>query len=424
MILAVRLLTALVLLLPLVQAKTYLVPIEGEIDPALVVFVDRALSRAEAEGAGVVLLVDTPGGRVGAAIEISDRLLAARVPTLAVVKNAFSAGALIAMSAEKLAVLPGSEIGAALPVEYVPGVKYEAADRKVISALKAKFRAVAESRGRPPEIAEAMVDPEIEIEGLTKKGEPLTLSAEEAVKTGIADFKAGSLEEAVRAAGMDPALERVEPGTRVRVARFLTQSTVAGLLLAVGVLGLLVEAASPGFGLAGFVGLAALGLYFLGGYLAGLGGGLELLLFLIGTLLILAEALLIPGFGVAGLGGAAAILASVYLTYGDQTLWVLSVAVIAGGAGLFLVLRYLPRTRTGRALVLESAIAAEAPPEEELRPLLGEVGVAVTPLRPAGAARFGERRVDVVAEGVFVEKGSPVRVVRVEGARVVVRKED
>jgi len=419
------LLVLLLWLAPLGLAKTYLIPIEGEIDPALAVFVDQALTRAENEGAsGVAFWIDTPGGRLDAAIKIADRILETPLPTLAVVKNAFSAGALIALACEQIAMLPGSEIGAALPVQYIPGVKYEAADRKIISSFKAKFRAVAEARGRPAEIAEAMVDPEIEIEGLTPKGEPLTLSAEKAVELGVADFLAATLTEALAKAGFAPEVERLEPGTRVRVARFLTSSTVAAVLLAVGVLGLLIEAFTPGFGLPGLLGLTALGLYFLGGYLAGMSGVVEVLLFLAGVFLLLAEIFLIPGFGVAGIGGLTALFASIYLTFGEQTLYVASLAVVLIVAGLLLALKLLPRTRTGRALVLESAIAAEAPPEEKLKPLEGALGKALTPLRPAGVAQFGERKVDVVAEGEFIEKGSTVRVVRVEGVRVVVRKEE
>ncbi len=411
-------------LLGLALAKTYLIPIEGEIDPALAVFVGDALDRAEREGAsGVALLVNTPGGRVDAAIRIADRILESPLPTLAVVQNAFSAGALISLAAEQVAMLPGSEIGAALPVQVIPGLKYEAAGRKVISALKGKFRAVAEARRRPAKIAEAMVDPEIEIAGLTKKGEPLTLSAEKAVEVGIADFKAATVAEALAKAGFAPEVVRLVPGAKVRAARFLTSSTVAAVLLAVGVLGLLIEALTPGFGLPGLTGLAALALYFLGGYLAGMSGVLEVLLFFGGVLLLLAEIFLIPGFGVAGIGGIALILASIYFTFGSQTLYVASVAVLIVAAGLFLAFRYLPRTRAGRALVLESAIAGGAPPEEKLKPLEGAIGTALTPLRPAGVAQFGERKVDVVAEGEFIEKGSTVRVVRVEGVRVVVRKE-
>ncbi|KGQ20944.1 NfeD family protein [Thermus filiformis] len=404
--------------LGLALARTYLVPIEGEIDPALAVFVDQALSRAEREGAsGVVLLIDTPGGRVDAAIRISDRILETPLPTLAVVKNAFSAGALIALSCRQIAMLPGAEIGAALPVVGVPFQQPQAADRKVISALKGKFRAVAEARGRPALLAEAMVDPELEVPGLSAKGEPLTLSASKAVELKVADHLATSLAEALSLAGFAPEVERVDPGPRVQLARFLTSSTVAGLLLALGLLLLLLELFTPGFGVAGGLGLAFLALYFAGGWLAGLSGLFELTLFFLGVALLLAEAFLFPGFGLAGLAGVGAILASVYLTFGEQAVAVGAVAVIALGLGVLFLFRFFPRTRPARALVLESAIsehATQSPVE------VGALGTALTDLRPAGAARFGDKRVDVVARGQFIPRGSRVKVVEVDGPRIVV----
>ncbi len=413
------------LLFGLAFSVSYVIPIEGEIDPALATFVQNALLKAEKEGAsGVVLYVDTPGGRVDAAIKISDAILGSTLPTLAVVKNAFSAGALISLSAEQIAMLPGSEIGAALPVNYIPGVQYSAADRKVISALRGKFRAVAEARNRPTKIAEAMVDPEIEIPGLKAKGEPLTLSAAKAVELGVADFEVGTLAAALQKAGFDAKTERINPGTRVVAARFLTSSTVAAILLAVGVLGLIIEAITPGFGIPGLVGVLALAAYFLGGYLAGMSGALEILLFFGGVLLLLAEIFILPGFGVAGIGGTVAIFASIYFTFGDQSLYVGALAVLIVGAGLVLAFRYLPRTRAGRVLVLDSTIASKAQPTNQLKSLEGAIGKALTPLRPAGTAMFGERKIDVVTEGDYVEKGSTIRIVRVEGGRVVVRKEE
>ncbi|WP_156822403.1 NfeD family protein [Thermus igniterrae] len=414
----VKRLLALVFLLPLALGKTYLIPIQGEIDPALAVFVEQALDRAEREGAaGVVFLIDTPGGRVDAAIRISDRILQTPLPTLAVVQNAFSAGALIALSCRQIAMLPGSEIGAALPVVALPLQQPQAADQKVISALKGKFRAVAEARGRPVELAEAMVDPAIEVPGLSAKGEPLTLSAEKAVELKVADFRAGNLPEALRQAGFSLETERLEPGPRVQVARFLTSSTVAGLLLALGLLLLLLELFTPGFGVMGALGLVFLALYFAGGWLAGLSGAFELLLFFLGVALLLAEAFLFPGFGIAGALGVGAILASVYFTFGENALLVIAIAVIALGLGLLFVFRFLPRTRPARALVLESAISEHAGPQEVE---VGSLGTAITDLRPGGVARFGGKRVDVVAHRGFIPKGTTVRVVEIRGPTVLV----
>ena len=418
-------LSLLIFLAGWAQAASYVVQIKGTIDNPLAAYVEDALARAEREGSsGVVLWIDTPGGRVDAAMRISDAILSAPLPTLAVVKNAFSAGALIALSAEQVAMLPGSEIGAALPIAVTPVTQPTAADRKFISALKGKFRAVAEARGRPVELAEAMVDPEIEVEGLAGKGEPLTLTATKAVELGVADFEAASLRDALERAGFATETVTLTVPTRIEVARFLTSMYVAPILLALGLLGLIIEFFTPGFGVAGLLGLLALALYFAGGVLTGMSGVLEVTLFLAGIALLLVEMFLIPGFGVAGIAGFVAIGASIYLTFGDQALMVGAIAVVTGAVGLVLVFRYLPRTRAAHALVLESAIGEQAPPRERLEPLEGAIGIAITDLRPAGTARFGQRKVDVVSDGEFVPKGSTVRVILVEGARVVVRKEE
>src|SRR5690606_7620433 len=111
------------------------------------------------------------------------------VPSLAVVQNAFSAGALIAMSAERLAMLPGSSIGAALPILATP-TGIAPVDEKFSSALRGEFRSVAEARGRNPQVAEGMVDERIEIPGLSTATELITLTASQAVEHGIADLQA------------------------------------------------------------------------------------------------------------------------------------------------------------------------------------------------------------------------------------------
>lgn len=414
----------LVLLIGLSFGQTFVIPIHGEIDSALAIFVKQSLAQAERAGAsGVVLVVDTPGGRVDAAIKISDAIISSPLPTLAVVRNAFSAGALISLSAQQIAMLPGSEIGAALPINVLPGTKPTAADRKVISALAGKFRAVAEAHGRPGKTAAAMVDPEINIKGLTQAGEPLTLSAKQAVELKIADFQAANLQGALQQAGYNANTKQLKPGSRVQLARFLTSIYVAPILLAIGILGLLIEIFTPGFGVFGAVGVASLALYFLGGYLAGLSGTLELLLFFAGILLILTEVFIIPGLGIAGAGGVLAILASVYFTFGARSLEVGSYTILLVAAGLLVFFRFFPYSRAGRILSLNSVIAEHAPPTQTLAPLIGVIGTALTDLRPAGIARLGERRVDVVTDGEYILKGETVRVIQVEGARVVVRRE-
>jgi len=419
-----NLIFALLLLGGLASAKTYIIPIEGEIDGPLAVFVDQSLSRAEREGAsGVVFQIDTPGGRVDAAMKISDRILASPLPTLAVVQNAFSAGALITLSAQQVMMLPGSEIGAALPVTITPVTNtMTAADRKIISALRGKFRSVAEARGRPSNIVEAMVDPDIEIAGLKAKGEPLTLSAKKAVELKVADAEVASLRAALEKAGYNLSTEEITPGPQVRLARFLTDPTIAAILLAVGVLGLILEFFTPGTFIPATIGASSLVLYFLGGYLAGLSSTLSILLLIGGLMLMAFEIFIAPGFGIPGIVGLALIAASVYFTFGSESLQVGSYAIIGLAVGVILIFRFVPRTRVARALVLESAVSQTAPPRSELESLFGAVGTALTDLRPAGTAQFGERRVDVVTSGDFIGRGDSIRVIQVEGTRVVVRR--
>ena len=317
-------------------------------------------------------------------------------------------------------MLTGSEIGAALPIVAVPGLEPTPVDGKSLSAFRAKFRAVADARGRPVELMEAMVDPSIEIEGLTGPDEPLTLSARQAVEEGIADFQVASLREALVKAGFDPEIQEVEVPATVAIARFLSRSTIAPILLGVGILGILAELFVPGFGIPGIIGLVSLSLYFLGGILAGLAGSAEIILFVAGLVLIAVELLIAPGFGVPGILGLAAILGSVYLTFESQALTVIGISLILVIIGLVLFFRYLPKARVARPLINQDMLMAAG--VGEYQNLLGAVGQTITDLRPAGLAQFGERRVDVVSRGDYIAKGTGVRIVEIEGNRVVVER--
>ncbi len=416
---------AFMLFLGVAWGKSYVIPVEGTIDQPLATFIDQSLSRAEREGAsGVVFMVDTPGGRIDAALKISDRIIASTLPSLAVVKNAYSAGALISLSAQQIVMLPGSEIGAALPISVNPITNEPSAvDRKFISAFSAKFRTVAEARGRPGNIASAMVDPDIVIPNLKTKGDLLTLSAKKAVELKIADAQVGSLRAGLEKAGFNAETVEISTGPQIQAARFLTSPLIAALLIGIGILGIVLEFFIPGTTLPGIVGVAALALYFIGGFLAGSTGSLQLILFFAGVMLLLAELFFFPGSVLAGLAGAGLIIASVYLTFGDQALQVGAWSVVVLTAGLFIIFRFFPRTRLGRGLVLEGAVADVAQPRNELEALQGAIGTALTDLRPAGMAQFGDRRVDVVTAGEFIERGNPVRVAQVEGVRVVVRRD-
>jgi len=95
-------------------------------------------------------------------------------------------------------------------------------------------------------------------------------------------------------------------------------------------------------------------------------------------------------------------------------------SLLAAGAALVVLSRFLPRSRFGRALILEDAVAGVAPAGP--RSLLARVGVADTALRPTGKASIDGRRVDVVSDGDFIDQGTAVEVVEIDGTRIVVRK--
>jgi membrane-bound serine protease (ClpP class) len=224
-------------------------PIEGIIDLGLAPFVKRVLEEAEQAGAAAVVLdINTFGGRVDAAVQIRDALLSSRVRTIAFVnKRAISAGALIALAAEKIVMADGSTIGAATPVQMgQPGEKTEPVGEKTVSYVRKECRATAESRTRPPLIAEAMVDADVVIPKLIDKGKLLTLTTEEALKHKLIDFRADSIENALQQLGLvAPEIRNVSANWAENVVRFLTNPVVSSLLITIAMLGIILEMRTP-----------------------------------------------------------------------------------------------------------------------------------------------------------------------------------
>jgi membrane-bound serine protease (ClpP class) len=416
----------------------YVVPVEGIIDLGLAPFIKRVTDQAASDGAAAVVLeINTFGGRVDAAVLIRDALLESKVPTVAFInKRAISAGALIALASEKIYMTDGATVGAALPVQGgSPGSAPQPVEEKTISYLRKEFSATAEARGRPTRLAEAMVDPDVEIAGVIAKGKLLTLTTDEAIEQKLIDGKVADLEQMLGTLGLSGAeLRTAEESWAETIVRFLTNPVVSSLLITVGLLGVITEIRTPGFGWPGSIGLASLGLFFWGHWLVQLAGYEELLLFGLGVLLLAVEVFAFPGFGVIGALGVVSLLAGLALsllgpgsTAGvivsvlTRLVMSLLVAVLAALA----LLRFLPRTPFGRKLVLETGMTAEqgyvSAPEDEVK-LLGLSGVAVSPLHPSGLASIEGRRIDVVSEGEYIDAGEPIVVIRVDGNRVVVRK--
>jgi membrane-bound serine protease (ClpP class) len=413
------------------QAPIYRVPVDGIIELGLAPFVERTVREAELAGASAIVLeIETPGGRVDAAQRITTAVRNTSVPVYAFVNmHAHSAGAMIALSANEIYMRPGSVIGAATPVTG----EGETAPEKIVSAMRAEMRALAETRGLDPRIAEAMVDPQIEIEGVIAAGQLLTLTAAEAGRVGYAR-EVEDWDALVQELGFAGApIHTAETNWAERVVRFLTHPMVAPMLLSLGFLGLIIEVKTAGFGIAGLIGATALTAFFGSHLLLGLAGWEELILLGTGITLLAVEMFVLPGFGIAGIIGVLAILAAFYLsmvshmaTSADyaQAFGVLSLSLIVVIVAGWALLRHLGRSRAAGSsgLILPDATSREtgylsAAVRAEL---VGTVGVALTDLRPAGAGRFGAERVDVVSDANWIEAGTKIRIVRSDGYRHVV----
>jgi membrane-bound serine protease (ClpP class) len=409
----------------------YRLRVSGVVENGLAPYLARGLREAATAGAAAVYLdIDTPGGRIDAAERIVDAVTTSAVPVYAYVNpRAYSAGALIALSAKRIYMRPGAVIGAATPVDG-GGTK---ASEKMVSAMRGEFRALAEARGLDPRVAEAMVDERVTVPGVNEGGRLLTLSTNEAVHLGFAREVAGGEGGLLRAIGLPTArVVSLEPNWAELVVRFLTNPLVSPLLLSLGVLGLVFEIKTGAFGLGGLVSLGSLGLFFGSSFLVGLAGWEEVILLGVGLLALAIEVFVLPGFGAAGLLGALAVAAAVVLAMvgGSPSTADVTQALIVLGASLAITaavtyawIRHLPNSGRFGGLILRGGshqadgyIAAT--PRHDL---VGQDGVAMTDLRPAGTAQIGQERVDVVTEGEYVPQGRTVRVVRSEGYRHVVR---
>ena len=417
------------------RAFVYVAKVEGTIDLGLAPYIERVLQEAQSNNAAaVVLQINTFGGRVDAAVQIRDALLKSPVKSIAFVDTrAISAGALISLAANAIVMAPGGTIGAAMPVQS-SGTDTKPTSEKTVSYVRKEFSATAESRDRDTLVAEAMVDPDVSIPGVTARGKLLTLTTAEALKLRIADFEASTLRGALDQLGLkDAEIKETNINWAEEVVRFLTNPFVSSLLVSIAMIGIIVEVRTPGFGVPGALGLSCLGLFLWGHWLVNLAGWEEFLLATAGIILLLIEALILPGFGVAGVLGIIALMGALMLsTVGDgatmDTLIAaasrLGISLVIAVIASFAILRFLPTTRFGRHLVLSTDLTAESGFTSEPlaeHELVGKLGIAVSTLRPSGIADIEGKRVDVVSDGEFIEAGEPVRVDHVDGNRVVVR---
>lgn len=223
-----------------------------------------------------------------------------------------------------------------------------------------------------------------------------------------------------------------------QLVRFLTSPVISGLLMTFGFLGLFFEFRTPGFGVFGTIGVVCLGLFFWGHFLVKLAGWEELLVFVIGLILLAIEIFVIPGFGIVGILGIVAILASLMLaTMGQWELITLpdissaltriTIALVFSIIATIVLARYLVRTPFGQHLILSDSQEQEEGYVAQIHDqssLLGLTGTTLTPIHPSGTVEIQDKRYDVVSEGEFIDKHVTIKVIDVEGVRIVVRQID
>ncbi|NLI90703.1 MAG: hypothetical protein GX434_00465 [Peptococcaceae bacterium] len=157
--------------------------------------------------------------------------------------------------------------------------------------------------------------------------------------------------------------------------------------------------------------------------------GISLSLIVVGIILILLEIFIIPGFGITGIAGLAMLLGGVFLVADNFAEGVIYLLITLITTGLLLFVGF----KTGRVNKLWRKISLKekqnieegyVAPKKEYADYLGKTGIALTLLRPAGTAEIEGDRVDVVTDGSFIPKDSKIKVISVEGTRVIVRKDE
>jgi membrane-bound serine protease (ClpP class) len=406
------------------KGVVYFAPVEDAVERGLEKFLERSINTAEENGADyLVLEINTPGGLVQAANNIAKIMRESEVPIIAyVTKHALSAGAYIALNADQIVMKPSTTMGAAAVIDS----QGNTAGKKAESAWLADMRASAELHNRDPKYALAMADEDIVLEDLgIEKGELLTLDAKQAKQVGYAEAIVNNRNELLEYLELpDAEIKNIEVSFAETIARYVTHPVVVPILLSIGSIGLVLELYSPGFGIPGMLGLGSLLLFFFGHMIAGLAGWESLILFVLGIGLIIAE-VFVPG-GILGVGGILAVLIGIVLAGGSLGNILLSIliAIVATIVVSILFLKYFGYNGPLRKIILFDSTSNDRGYISNVTrsELIGLTGTTMTPLRPSGTAVIEEDRYDVVTEGSYIGINRPIKIVKTEGSRIIVRE--
>ncbi len=433
----------------------------------------------------LILKIDSPGGDKDIAEHLAltlSEIDSTKVTTVAwIPKGAWSGGALIAFGCDKILMHPDAQIGDIGVISLTePGGQFERAPEKIVSPFLQFAAILAKRKNRPPALLQAMIDKDLEVFQVTnkadgritymsdveiqaaneewiqgplvpesRKGLLLTVTGQRAHELQLADAPCHDEDELRNRLGISEKANLTPmASTWVDTLIAVLNSSVGGfLLITLGIICVYVELHLP----SGFFAILAtvfFSLFFWSRFLGGTAGTLELVLFLLGMGLLALEIFVIPGFGVFGVSGILLTMASLILashTFSGMTvtesfeesmssLGSLAGAMVTVIAVAAVLNRFLPTIPFLNRLILTPP--GYAPAEVDgpiLSPSLlathsqpaavdvGAMGVTASALRPSGKAMFGDKYLDVVSDGAYIDHGTAIEVIRVAGNRIIVR---
>ncbi|CAH2214121.1 NfeD family protein [Tepidibacter aestuarii] len=400
------------------QNIIYKIDVNGEVNKGMYHYIKESIDEANKENADYILLdIDTYGGRVDSAVDISDIIIEQDTPTIAYInKKAESAGVLISISCDYIYMNNYSTIGSA---ETIPNTE------KNISYWTSQLKAVAEQKGRNPEIVAAMADKDIKIEKLVDKGKLLNLTTKKAHEIGFIDGIASSMKQIYTDLNIE---NYVQKDANIKIMgifrNLITSSYVAPLLLSLGFIGMILEILTPGFGFGGIISIVGFSLFFLGSVYTGNSTTTTVFVFGIGIILLVIEAMA-PGFGIFGTIGIGSIIFSIIMASSNMVQAFLSIMIslIVSVVALIYILKKLPKRKMYKTLFLNTTLDAEKGyiPSKDNRIYLNKEGITISYLRPSGKIEIDGEILDVITEGIFIGVGQKVRVVKIESNKIIVR---
>jgi len=418
----------------------YKFEIKDEIGPPTWRLTKLAIDEAHRLKADYILLIlNTYGGLVDAADSIRTKILNSNIPVIVFIENnAASAGALISLACDSIYMKPGSTIGAATVVNQTG----EAVPDKYQSYMRKKMRATAEENNRNPEIAEAMVDPDKVIEGISAEGKVLTFTSKEALENEFCEGIVDSYQEALALAGLaDYTLINYKKTTLDSLINWLINPAISGILIALIIGGIYFELQSPGLGLPIAASITGAVLYFAPLYLEGLAENWEIVLFALGIIMVIIELFAFPGFGIVGLLGVFMIVSGLSLSLIgnvgfdfngiDPSNFVNSIFIVvlsgslAVGCSILLGAKLLSSHAFSR-LVLNTTQKSEegytSSGNQNEKNLIGKQAITATIMKPGGKILVNNKLMEATVIEGFVEKNEPVIIESYETGHYFVRK--